>query len=240
MLAGGRETPGTIKGRRIVMEITPAGTIIKGYKATDENMCCRGFKFELRKWYEHDGDLVLCQSGFHFCEYQSGPLAYYPDGRIFECEAEYVLKGVSPGADVKHVAKRIRLVSECSENAGNRNTGYGNTGNRNVGSWNAGYENVGNQNTGNQNAGNGNTGDGNVGNYHAGSLNMNPEPLYIFDEIVELSRESVDWEKISDLAAKMSSDDEFDVTCFLDIPNATPDKIKRLHQAHIEARRVRP
>ena len=31
--------------KEIIM--TPKDVIIKGYKATDKNMCCRGFQFEL-------------------------------------------------------------------------------------------------------------------------------------------------------------------------------------------------
>lgn len=32
---------------------------MKGYKATDENMQCRGYQFELGKWHEHEGELEL-------------------------------------------------------------------------------------------------------------------------------------------------------------------------------------
>ncbi len=163
-------------------ELTPAGKIITGYKATDENMCCRGFQFELGKWYEHDGELSLCNSGFHFCEYQSGPLCYYIEKgtRLFKCEAEFVLLSKCPGADLKHVAKKIRLLDEIKltgdrntgdMNAGDRNTGDWNTGDRNTGDMNAGNMNTGNMNTGNRNTGNRNTGTGNTGNGNTGNGN---------------------------------------------------------------------
>ena len=48
-----------------------------GYKATDENMACKGHKFKLGEWAEIDGEIDLCASGFHFCVHPSGPWAYY-------------------------------------------------------------------------------------------------------------------------------------------------------------------
>ena len=72
--------------------ITAEGVIVKGFKATNKEMECKGFKFELGKWYEHQGELSLCNSGFHFCPHPSGVWEYYPiDSRVFEIEAEIVL-----------------------------------------------------------------------------------------------------------------------------------------------------
>jgi len=88
--------------------------IVKGYKATDKNMKCRGFQFELGKWFKHDGEIAMCESGFHFCEYPSGPWSFYndKDTRMFKVEARGVLKGDDPGADLKHVAMEICLVEK--------------------------------------------------------------------------------------------------------------------------------
>ena len=159
--------------------ITPKGQIVCGYKATDKDMKCRGFQFELGKWYEHDGELHMCNSGFHFCEYPSGPWVYYPDGRLFKCEAEEVLVSTSPGADIKHVARRIRLIKEIiitgDRNTGDRNTGDGNTGNRNTGNRNTGNRNAGNWNTGHGNTGDGNTGERNTGERNTGDGNTGHE-----------------------------------------------------------------
>ena len=162
--------------------------LMTGYKATDKDMKCRGFQFELGKWFEHEGELVECQSGFHFCEQPSGPWAYYqdPGTRIFKVECEGVLeKPFAPGADAKRVCKRIRFVEEINvtgnSNTGDRNTGYcntgdrntgnRNTGNRNTGNWNTGNCNTGNCNTGNWNTGDSNTGDSNTGNCNTGYCN---------------------------------------------------------------------
>ena len=212
-------------------ELTKAGEIINGYKATDANMCCRGFQFELGKWYEYDGELELCESGFHFCEYPSGPWAYYnfEGTRIFKCEAEYVLLSNGPGADLKHVAKKIRLVEEI-EITGDWNTGDRNTGYVNTGDWN-----TGDRNTGYGNTGDGNTGDGNVGKYHTGCLNVGDAPFIVFGK--KCDRNNFDFYMAQQLCEKLSSDDDFDPTPFLSIPNATAKKIKALHKAHIAARK---
>ncbi len=141
---------------------------MKGYKATDKNMKCKGFQYELGKWYEHEGELIECESGFHFCEQPSGPWAYYsePGARIFESEAEEVLSApFEPGADFKRVARRIRFVREI--NIG----GCGNTGDRNTGDWNTGCGNTGDWNTGDRNTGDWNTGDWNTGDRNTGYSN---------------------------------------------------------------------
>jgi hypothetical protein len=148
-----------------------------GYKATDKNMCCNGYQFKLGKWHKHEGEIKLCESGFHFCEYPSGPWSYYTDSddRLFKVEAKNVIVSSGPGADLKHVAQEIRLVEEImpagNRNTGNWNTGDWNTGNRNTGNWNTGYRNTGNRNTGNWNTGYRNTGDRNTGDWNTGYRN---------------------------------------------------------------------
>ena len=234
--------------------ITPKGEIITGYKATDKDMKCRGFQFELGQWYEHDGEISLCESGFHFCKYPSGPWCYYPEGRLFQCEAEEVLISTGPGADIKHVARRIRLVEEISitgnGNTGNWNTGNGNAGDRNTGNWNTGDRNTGDGNTGDRNTGNwntgnwntgdgntgdGNTGDGNAGSNHSGSLNWGDGQFMIFNK--PANRNEVDFDLVCSLSNLLQQDDPIDPKQFLSLPNATPEAIKELHAAHIAARK---
>jgi hypothetical protein len=302
-----KQTP---KESAMTSQTTPKGEIVTGYKITDKNMQCRGFQYELGKWYEHEGELKMCESGFHFCEHPSGVWTYYSEGRVFKCEAEIVIKSTTPGANRKHVARRIRLTEEIEVtgdgntgdwNTGNRNTGDGNTGdwntgnkntgdwntgdgntgdwntgNKNTGDWNTGDGNTGNGNTGNKNTGDWNTGDGNTGyrntgnkntgdwntgdgntgyrntgykntgyrntghgncgNCHSGCLNHGEAPFYLFD--LPARREDTDMSLVRDLANLLAFDDTIDPEPFLGLPNATPERIKELHEAHKNAREM--
>jgi hypothetical protein len=152
---------------------------LTGFKATDKDMKCQGFQFELGKWYKHEGDVKSCKSGFHFCIHPSGPWAYYNDTgtRVFKIEAKDAYEEYTPGTDLKIVCREIRLTEELHPtgymntgymNTGDRNTGYMNTGDTNTGDRNTGYGNTGHRNTGYGNTGDGNTGDRNTGDGNTG------------------------------------------------------------------------
>jgi hypothetical protein len=158
-----------------------------GFKATNADMTCKGHKFEIGKWYEIEGEVEMCNRGWHFCSHPSGVYSYNnaPDVRVFRVEAEQVLiVPTEAGADFKLVAKRIRLVEEVTpgkdgndvsntgdKNTGDKNTGYSNTGDRNAGDTNTGDKNTGYSNTGDRNAGHRNTGDWNTGDWNTGDWN---------------------------------------------------------------------
>ena len=76
-------------------------------------------------------------------------------------------------------------------NTGNRNTGNRNTGDRNTGDWNTGNWNTGNRNTGNRNTGDCNTGDWNSSNYSTGFFNNKQQPIYMFNQPIEIRRENI-------------------------------------------------
>ena len=50
---------------------------IKGYKAFNRDMTCRGFQYEENKEYEMEGKPKCCDNGFHFCENPLDTLNYY-------------------------------------------------------------------------------------------------------------------------------------------------------------------
>ena len=62
---------------------------IKGYKAFNKDMTCRGFQYEENKEYKMEGKLKCCDNGFHFCENPLDTLNYYNlcDSTFAEVEA---------------------------------------------------------------------------------------------------------------------------------------------------------
>ena len=86
-----------------------------GYKGFDKDLKCRNFQFEVGKEYEHEGEVKLCESGFHFCENPQGVFGHYSPGngnRFAIVEAD----GVSDKRenDSKRVAKKLKIKSEIS------------------------------------------------------------------------------------------------------------------------------
>ena len=86
---------------------------MKVYKATDKDMKCCGFQYELGKTAEVDGDIELCKNGLHACEMPLDVLGYYAPGngsRYFEAELEDVSD--EKGNDTKRVGKKLTLSAE--------------------------------------------------------------------------------------------------------------------------------
>ena len=87
---------------------------MKVYKATDKDMKCRGFQYELGKTAEVDGDAKLCERGLHACEMPLDVLGYYAPGdgsRYFEAELEDVSDEMHSD-DTKRVGKKLTLSAE--------------------------------------------------------------------------------------------------------------------------------
>jgi hypothetical protein len=254
-----------------------------GYKATDKNMCCKGFQFEIGKEYEIDKNLPLevCRQGFHFCQQPSGVWSYYSDSdtRLFKVEAFDVLDTpFEAGADFKRVCRKIKFVEEIKiggdrntgyrntghsntgySNTGDRNTGYRNTGDSNTGDWNTGDRNTGDSNTGDRNTGDRNTGHSNTGdrntghsntgyrntgdwnltNYSSGYFCVKEPPVIIFDKPAKIKRDNLPLCLMQSLYEKLMQDEDFDITPYLKIPNATIAKIKAMHKKYISLRKSR-
>ena len=165
---------------------------MKGYKAFDNNLSCRGYQYEIGKTYTFDGDPIPCKQGFHFCKSIAECYEFYPkntDTRI--CEIEAIGDIVTDG-EIKYCTNKITIGREIvtewerkgnsnanssgycntgNSNTGDCNTGDWNTGNRNTGDCNTGDWNTGDWNTGNRNTGNSNTGDRNTGDWNTGDWN---------------------------------------------------------------------
>ena len=151
--------------------------IIKGFKVFKPDWTCRGFLYEVGKEYFHDGNIGLCEAGFHFCQVASDCFNYYsfnPENKVAEVEAI----GLTETDGNKSVTNNIRIVREIPwqelltiVNTGKACTGFCNIGDRNTGDWNTGDWNTGDRNTGNCNTGNCNTGNRNTGDWNTGDWN---------------------------------------------------------------------
>ena len=145
---------------------------VKGYKVFNPDWTCGGFQYKVGETYTHDGDIDVCESGFHFCRRAADCFNYYIfDSRNKVAEVEAI--GVVKTDGDKSVTDKITIVREVEwqELLTIVNIGTGNTGNRNTGDWNTGGWNTGNRNTGNRNTGDWNTGGWNTGNRNTGNCN---------------------------------------------------------------------
>ena len=88
---------------------------MKAYKGLNEDMTCRGFRFEEGKTYEHEGKVEVCKSGFHACEDAVDVFNYYaPAESVYhEVELEDV---VTEGTrkDTKVSARKITIGARLS------------------------------------------------------------------------------------------------------------------------------
>ena len=88
-----------------------------GYKAFDKDLKCRDKQYSVGETAIHTGDVSLCSSGLHFCEYPLDVFYYYPpaSSRFAEVYAEDVSSDIS--VDSKRVAKRLTIKTELSLHA---------------------------------------------------------------------------------------------------------------------------
>jgi hypothetical protein len=153
---------------------------MEGYKVTNPDYTCRGVKYEIGQTYEMNGEIKVCDRGFHFCVKASDCFEYYDfnsENHVLRIEALGDIDG-DPEKDNKLCTNKIKILEEIPwdevlriVNEGKNCTGRCNTGNRNTGNRNTGNRNTGNRNTGDRNTGDCNTGDCNTGNCNTGNRN---------------------------------------------------------------------
>lgn len=86
---------------------------IKGYKAFDKDMKCRGFQYKEGETYETD-KAEICSTGFHFCTDPRDVLNYYSihDSNFHEVQALEEAK--KSNEDTKHVTTKIKIGSKLT------------------------------------------------------------------------------------------------------------------------------
>ena len=191
--------------------------VIKGYKVFNPDWTCRGFQYKVGETFVHNGNIKMCGKGFHFCRKASDCFNYYKfdsSNKVAEVEAV----GLVETRGDKSVTDKIKIVREIEwqelltiVNEGNDCTGLCNSGNRNSGDWNSGNRNSGNRNSGDWNSGNRNSGDWNSGDWNSGNwnsgnrnsgdwnstnfstgfFNSEQQPIYMFNQIVNMQRDGI-------------------------------------------------
>mgnify|MGYP000971526917 CR=1 FL=1 len=177
---------------------------MKGYKAFLPNMTTQhgdDTVYEVGKTYTVEGEIKICENGYHFCKKCVDVYDYYSKPcRI--CEVS--VTGAVQTRGNKSVGRKLKILRELTAdeisslcNSGNRNSGdYNsgdyNSGNRNSGycnsgDWNSGNRNSGDYNSGNRNSGNRNSGDWNSGNRNSGYCNTTEPTVRLFDHQTDIT-----------------------------------------------------
>ena len=199
-----------------------------GYKCTDMNGCCRGFKYEVGKTYTKDTpkeELKCCTDKvFHFCRelYAIEKESTYKltESRLFEViSGDFVREGDKYGTNSLTILREIKgeekldLINSGNRNSGNYNSGNCNSGNNNSGNWNSGNWNSGNRNSGNWNS----------GNRNSGFFNSDEPYVRMFNKMTDKKEEDID----------IPSWCYFDLTEWVSNDTATEEE-KQKHKAEIE------
>ena len=205
---------------------------MKGYKAFNSDLTCRGFQFEIGKEYVHDGKIAVCESGFHFCKSLADCYQFYPmseDTRICKVEAT---GDVITEDNVKYCTNKIKILSEVSKprvksNLSESSSGYCNSGYCNSGDSNSGNCNSGNRNSGNWNSGNRNSGDWNSGNSNSGIFNSITPKINMFNKATDWTYNDWYYSKAYDVMARCP----YTTTKFIETSKMS-DEEKEKHPEH--------
>lgn len=114
---------------------------MKGYKAFDKGLVCRGKQYAENTVFEED-KAVICQKGMHFCAEPMDVLSYYPpESEFAEVEApdeavtddnrKYVTKKLKVGSKMslkELISAQIKIDLEKAKEEGNGSYAQGNWG----------------------------------------------------------------------------------------------------------------
>ena len=82
---------------------------MKAFKGFNKDMTCRDFKYEEGKEYTHDGNVSVCNSGFHACVDPLDCLRYYDPANSVYHEVEVDGDTSAGGDDSKVACSKIKI-----------------------------------------------------------------------------------------------------------------------------------
>ena len=85
---------------------------MKAFKGFDKTLKCKGFQYKIGAEFEHTGEAVLCERGFHSCEFPFDIFGYYSpsDSRYCEVDIDGDLK--RHDSDSRIASSKIRINAE--------------------------------------------------------------------------------------------------------------------------------
>ena len=86
---------------------------IKSYKGFRKDMTCRGYQYEEGKEYE-ESNALICENGFHACEYPLDCLIYYSPSESVYHEVEQSGKISKKSGDTKVASTKIKIGAKLS------------------------------------------------------------------------------------------------------------------------------
>ena len=87
---------------------------VKAYKGFNKDMTCRGFQYEEGMEYTFEGDIKLCERGFHACEAPMDVFFFYAPATSVFHEVEVDEVSNEREGDSKIVARKIRIGKRLS------------------------------------------------------------------------------------------------------------------------------
>ena len=166
---------------------------MKGYKAFLSDMTTKhgdNTVYEVGKTYTVEGEVRICENGYHFCKKCVDVYDYYNKPcRI--CEVS--VTGAVQTQGNKSVGRRLKILRELTAdeisslcNSGNRNSGNCNSGNRNSGDCNSG--------------------DWNSGDCNSGYCNTTAPTVRLFDHQTDITFSDFKWSRAYGLLCHIPSD----------------------------------
>ena len=176
---------------------------MRGYKAFLLDMTTRhgdNTVYEVGKTYTVEGEVRICENGYHFCKKCVDVYDYYSKPcRI--CEVN--VTGAVQTQGNKSVGRRLKILRELTadEISSLCNSGDCNSGNRNSGDCNSG-----DWNSGNRNSGDCNSGDWNSGDWNSGYCNTTEPTVRLFDHQTDITFSDFKWSRAYGLLCNIPSD----------------------------------